>query len=88
MEIIGVMLLATLIEGFIEYFVDKEGVMKGRIKYLAAGIGIVVAIVYQIDLLEAAGLTTSVPIIGYVFSGLIISRGSNFVNDVISKIRQ
>lgn len=46
-------------------------------------LGLVVAINYKIDVFVLVGLEGQVPIIGQILTGLIISRGSNVVHDVV-----
>lgn len=91
MEIVGILFLATLIEGMITYiFGDKENRTDNRnyLKYVSLGLGVALAIIYKVDILAMAGLVTGNPIINYVLSGMIIGRGSNYVNDLIGTIRK
>ena len=87
---ISILLLATLVEGFTEYVfsdaADHVGFGIG-LKYAPLALGVIVAVLYQVDILASLGVTSSVPYAGYVVSGLIIGRGSNYVNDIISKFR-
>ena len=49
-------------------------------------IGLVVSINYDIDVFTLVGLEGKVPIIGAILTGLIISRGSNIVSDVVDRL--
>jgi hypothetical protein len=49
-------------------------------------VGLIVAINYNIDVFTLVGLEGKVPIIGAILTGLIISRGSNIVNDVVDRL--
>ena len=86
MEILGIIFLATLVEGMINYiFGDKNNTF--YLKYMALILGVVLAIIYKVDILAMAGLVTEVSFVNYILSGMIIGRGSNYVNDLISTIR-
>ena len=38
------------------------------------------------DLMQAAGFSMKIPFIGQVCTGLLISRGSNFIHDLLQSI--
>lgn len=48
--------------------------------------GELIAINYDIDLFKLVGLDGRIPFVGAVLTGLIISRGSSVVRDVIGKL--
>lgn len=52
----------------------------------ALTIGIIVALVTKIDILIAVGLETSYPIVGILATGILISRGGNFIHDLVEKL--
>lgn len=85
---IGIFFLATFIEGLTEYLFSGFNSAQRYLKYVALALGVICAIFYKIDLLASlAGLNGTTPIIGYIISGLIMGRGSNYLNDIISKLR-
>ena len=47
-------------------------------------LGILVAISYKIDIPEQLGLKSKIPFLGNVFSGILISRGSNYLFDLLN----
>ena len=51
------------------------------LRYLAAGTGIGLAFAYQVDLFTLFGLQPPVAWLGYLVTGIILGRGSNFVHD-------
>jgi hypothetical protein len=55
---------------------------------LAGGVvvGLVVSINYDIDIFKLVGLAGKVPVVGAVLTGLIISRGSNMVSDIVGRL--
>lgn len=85
-NIIGLLLLATLVESFSEYVFGKVEKMKPFIMYIALVLGVGVALAYKVDILAMFSLHAN-PYVGYVISGLIIGRGSNYLNDIISAVR-
>lgn len=86
MEFAALFILAIFVEGTIEYFVPEA--KKGEwVKYLAAAVGIALAFAYKLDLIAALGATSAVPFVGYVVTGIIVGRGSNYLNDFISRVR-
>ena len=84
--IIGILLLATLVEGTLTYIFGDEG-GKPWLRYISLGLGIVVAIAYQVDIPAMAGLVSPYPFVGAIVSGLVIGRGANYVNDIVGLIR-
>ena len=50
--------------------------------------GIFIAVAYKIDLLKLADIESEMPYIGSILTGVLISRGSNYVYDLMSKILQ
>ena len=49
-------------------------------------VGLLIAIAGGLDLPALVGLPLKVPYIGMVLTGILISRGANFVHDLIKKI--
>lgn len=50
-------------------------------------IGVLVAVVYDVDLFAAAGLTGLVPFVGNVLTGVVVSRGANYAYDIMNRVR-
>ncbi len=86
-KFIGFLLLVIFTEGIITYvnnfFVSKEPKWQQAASLL---IGELMAIGYQADLLKLFGLEAQIPYLGIVMSGIVISRGSNYVFDLIKKL--
>lgn len=53
----------------------------------ALALGIIIAIATQIDLFKILDIEI-IPIIGNVFTGILISRGANFIHDLLTKIQE
>jgi len=99
--ITGILILATLAESLVEYlirplvkpWVEGESPPNARaqalrdlgLRYIAAGIGMVLCVLYQADLLASFGLASPWPMAGQLLTGLIIGRGANFVHDFASR---
>ena len=87
MEYFGLFLLSIIVEGVITYF--KEFFINGEIKWeMAASVllGIFVAVAYGVDLLADMGMQTNIPYVGSILTGILISRGSNYVFDLVKKL--
>lgn len=50
-------------------------------------ISIFLCIVANIDIFPILEISISMPVIGNIFTGIIVSRGANFVNDLFSKLK-
>ena len=79
--------LATLVEGLVQYFVSDPEKKQPWLKFLSAFLGIGVCIAYRVDVLEALGLVSPYAYVGYTISGMVIGRGSNYLNDFITRVR-
>lgn len=86
-ELISILFLATFIEGTVQYLFAKEHLTQPWLKYVSLAFGIIVAIFYKVDIPAMIGLNTAIPIVNYCVSGVIMGRGANYVNDIISKFR-
>lgn len=53
---------------------------------VSIGLGLVISLNYSIDVFKLAGLEGTVPFIGAILTGLIISRGSNIVSDIVDRL--
>lgn len=96
--ILGIFLLAALVEALVEYLVQpwlkpehreltpaEDLIRTMALRYSAAVIGVVLCIAYQVDILALVGLFSGWPLIGPVLTGLLIGRGANFVNDFVER---
>lgn len=61
-----------------KFSVDKIG---------ALVVSILICILVNIDLFSILGLTMSLPYVGSVLTGILMSRGANFVHDLFNKIK-
>jgi hypothetical protein len=69
----------------------QDDARKRRVRTLAIPIGIILAIIAQIDTFDMLGFPSPIwlgfPILGWVLSGLAASRGSAFWHDIIELVR-
>ena len=85
--IVQVIVLAMLVEAVWEtlkmlwqsgkFSIDRAG---------ALSVGLLLAIGTRLDLLELIKITVYIPYLGIVLTGILISRGANFVHDLIKSI--
>lgn len=83
-NIIKIMSLSVIVESVITYF--KEFFVYGYFSIsmvFSIILGISIAIIYKLDLPECLNLKSTVPYIGNILTGLLISRGSNYIYDVL-----
>lgn len=78
--------LAVVVEGIMEWL---GAPIPERYKpYVAAALGIVLALVYGADILDAvAGWEATVPYAGQILTGALIGRGSNYLNEFFSLMK-
>ena len=50
-------------------------------------VSILLCVLVKIDIFPIVELNIAVPIIGSIFTGIIVSRGANFVNDLFKKLK-
>ena len=87
-------LLQLVVVGFlVEAIVDtmklvyaiEQGIQIPKI--LSIAVGLVLAFVIQLDILQLLKLTTDIHIVGVALTGILVSRGGNFVNDLFDKLK-
>ena len=47
----------------------------------------IICVLAQINIFKIVGIELIVPIIGSLLTGIIVSRGANFVNDLFKKLK-
>ncbi len=83
----GIAAFAILIEGIITYtnqFLIQENFCWQMALSLA--LGIIVAVAYKLDLPSYFNLKSDIPYVGCILTGILLSRGSNYVFDLIKKL--
>ena len=88
MDFAQLVLVAILIEAIwenIKMIYDKQQLNVNMIGSLV--LSVVVCLLAQIDIFPIVGLNMAVPFVGSIFTGIIVSRGANFVNDLFKKLK-
>ena len=88
MDFAQLIVVAILVEAIwenIKMIYDKQKLNINMMGSLV--LGIVVCLLSQIDIFPIVGLNMAVPFIGSIFTGIIVSRGANFVNDLFKKLK-
>ena len=83
----GIMTFAILIEGIITYinqFLVQESFCWQMALSLA--LGIIVAVAYKLDLPSYFNLKSDIPYVGCILTGILLSRGSNYLFDLIKSV--
>jgi hypothetical protein len=58
-----------------KFSIDRAGAM---------ATGLLLAVTTGIDIMELAGVPTKIPYLGNILTGLLISRGANFIHDILA----
>lgn len=96
----SLLILAILTEATVQFFIlDTLEPLKNKVlnieygslsqpavRWLSAFIGIAYAFNMGIDIFSILGFTSKVPFIGTIATGLIASRGSNYIHDLMNII--
>ena len=83
----GFVCFAIIIEAVITYV--NQFFVSGHFSWeMLASIvlGILVAVAYKLDLPEYFNLKSSLPYVGNTLTGILLSRGSNYMFDLIDKL--
>lgn len=88
MNLIYAVMLAIVVEALITYAKDIAQNKKLCWEYIASIIlGVALALIYRIDLITLAlGIEGTIPYVGMVLTGILLSRGSNYVWDIWQRI--
>jgi len=87
MEAIQLIIVAILVEAIWENIkmIWENG--KASIDRIGAlVIGILVCVLTSVDIFPIVNIPIAIPIVGSVLTGIIVSRGANFVHDLLEKI--
>lgn len=93
MNIAVIIAVAILIEGLVEYGKNIADMFYGGDKKTAITqmvtivVGVTLAFAFNADVFIPLGLTVN-HYIGMILTGIVMSRGSNYVSDLIGKIGQ
>ena len=49
-------------------------------------LGVTIAVAYKLDLPAYFNLTSEIPYVGCILTGILLSRGSNYIFDLLDKL--
>lgn len=83
----SIVTFALLIEAIITYYKEFfTGVSFSWEMIASLVLGIVVAVAYKLDLPAYLNLKSDIPYVGCVLTGILLSRGANYIFDVLGKL--
>lgn len=86
-QFFALFLISITIEGTVTYirtwFVDNHFQWQ---QAAACVLGILLAIAYKLDYISLFDVKTTVPYVGNILTGIAISRGSNYLFDLLKRI--
>lgn len=87
-ELMILVTMGILVEAVVEVIksVYNEGQVNKTV-ILSIFVGLLFAFTLRVDLFALLGIDTHIAYVGTVASGLIVSRGANFVHDLIDKLQ-
>lgn len=86
-DVSKMVMAAVLVEGIITYF--NEFFVTGDAPWqmiFSLVLGIIVAVAYKFDLPKYLNMESNVPYVGCILTGILISRGANYIYDLLTKI--
>ena len=86
-DISKIAMIAIILEGMITYF--KEFFVTGTFPWqmiLSLILGIIVAVAYKLDLPKYLNFESHIPYVGSILTGILISRGSNYVYETLKAL--
>ena len=88
MEYAALVIVAILVEAIWENIKMVFPNKKFSISMLGSLlVSILICVLTKVDIFPVVGLSISIPVIGSVLTGIIVSRGANFVNDLFTKLK-
>jgi len=87
MTLVTILILAITVEALIEY---GKLIFQKQINWkqlVALVLGVLLAVAANVDLYVLVGVTFIIPYVGVVLTGIIFSRGANYVADFLKMIQ-
>lgn len=88
MDFAQLVIIAILVEAVwenLKMVYDKQKINVNMIGSLL--LSIIVCVLAQINIFEIVGISLIYPVVGYMLTGIICSRGANFINDLFKKVK-
>jgi hypothetical protein len=86
-ELMVVFVFAILVEAVINMTLGDVPVWGWVKKVAAYAVGITVCVIWKVGLIAMLGVENGIPIADYIITGIVISRGSNYLNQIITKLK-
>lgn len=83
----ALLFLASLTEAITERLFGPLVELQPYLAWIATAVGVVVALVFNVDLFALVGIHAVIPYGGVILTGILIGRGSNYVNDLVSTLK-
>lgn len=81
------LILAILVESLVQIIKSLFDSGKlNRTVLVSIVVGLLLAFTIDLDIFSILGLETRIAFVGVIATGLLISRGANFVHDLIEKL--
>ncbi len=87
--ILLIFIFSTLVEAVMEFLFANVLLIKPYFKLISMVVGIMLAFYYQVNIFESVLQLVHVdPFFDYLFSGMLVARMSNYLNDLVERILQ
>lgn len=80
----GLIVMAVFVEAVITYFSELVKNWSWTL-FASVLLGVVVAVMYSLDIPATLGVVASYPLVGQVLTGIVLARGSNYIYDLIGR---
>ena len=86
-EVSKMLMVCVVLEGIITYINSFFVVGESHYQVILSLIfGIFIAVAYKIDPLKLVNIESEIPYIGCVLTGILFSRGSNYIHDILKML--
>ena len=80
-------ILAVLCESIVEWVKELIPFEETVTRLIALVVGIVLAVGAGQNLFDLLAIDFAYPVVGFAIAGLVVSRGSNYIHDLLNRIR-
>ena len=84
----GILFLSVFVERTIIYIWGEKYESRPYLRYVALAFGVVMAVLYQADLVNLIGfdeISARYGLVNQIVTGVVIGGGANYLNDFVSK---
>lgn len=83
----NILIFSVVLESIITYF--KSFFLNSEFHFtfvLSIIFGVIIAICYDLDILAKTGIKSKISILGNILTGILLSRGSNFIYELVNNL--